>query len=279
MVAIDFPNSPIVGDTVTASGNTWSWDGVSWNLLRVAAGATGPTGPVGATGPTGVTGAAGTNGAVGATGATGPTGVTGVTGPSGVNGTNGTNGTNGAVGATGPTGATGPAGATGPGASWTYIGAVNSTSGSTVTFSGLGGTYKELFMTFTNVDQSGKDYPIFRINADSNSSNYESVATRTYGGTTYNLISIFTNAFPTLDVAFYHSNGALHIKNANSTGYKGTHLSYNGMISSYITGTYVYDLNGTYAGGYLGTSAVSSINISLNSGTFSSGYWKLWGVA
>lgn len=163
-------------------------------------------------------------------------------------------------------------------ASWNYIGSVSSTSGSSVAFSSLNGEYKELFMTFSAVIQSGKDYPIFRINGDSNSSNYEMMATRTNGGTTYNLHPIFTNGFPTLDIAFYNSNGFLHIKNANSTGYKGASLSYNGMISSYITGTYIYDLNGIYSGGYLGSSAVSSINISLSGGSFSSGYWKLWGL-
>jgi len=46
-MALSFPSSPLVGDQYTAIGNTWTWDGVSWNLVRI------PTGPTGATGPTG----------------------------------------------------------------------------------------------------------------------------------------------------------------------------------------------------------------------------------
>jgi hypothetical protein len=45
MTAIDFPNSPSVNDTFTASGRTWQWDGTVWNM--VAATVTGPTGPTG----------------------------------------------------------------------------------------------------------------------------------------------------------------------------------------------------------------------------------------
>jgi hypothetical protein len=31
-MAINFPNSPIIGSTHTAGSNTWVWDGVAWNL-------------------------------------------------------------------------------------------------------------------------------------------------------------------------------------------------------------------------------------------------------
>ena len=246
MTAIDFPNSPSLNQVFTVGLNSWIWSGSVWNVVRT--GITGPTGPTGAQGSTGPTGAAST-----------------VTGPTG------------AVGPTGPTGAQGPTGSAG--GAWTYIGSVTSSSGSTVTFSSLGGTYKELFMTFSNVQSSTKDYPTFRINADSSSSNYESIASRSYGGSTYSLNPIFNNGIPTMDISFNGSSGTMHIKNANSTGYKGFSLYYNGQISSYITSNGVYDLTGIYAGGYLGTSAVSSINISLGGGSFSSGYWKLWGVA
>ena len=30
MAALDFPASPTVGQTYTANGSTWTWDGVSW---------------------------------------------------------------------------------------------------------------------------------------------------------------------------------------------------------------------------------------------------------
>lgn len=31
MAALDFPSSPTVGQTYTANGSTWTWDGTSWN--------------------------------------------------------------------------------------------------------------------------------------------------------------------------------------------------------------------------------------------------------
>jgi hypothetical protein len=78
MSAIDFPNSPQIGDTFSAGGNVWQWTGSVWQVVRVTP--TGPTGPQGETGPTGP------QGPTGATGATGPTGATGATGPQGIEG-------------------------------------------------------------------------------------------------------------------------------------------------------------------------------------------------
>ena len=31
-MAVDFPNSPTVGQTYTVGNRTWQWDGTSWNL-------------------------------------------------------------------------------------------------------------------------------------------------------------------------------------------------------------------------------------------------------
>lgn len=45
MAAIDFPNSPSLNDTFTASGTTWVWNGSTWNILRTSI--IGPTGPSG----------------------------------------------------------------------------------------------------------------------------------------------------------------------------------------------------------------------------------------
>ena len=271
MAAIDFPNSPVTNDTFTVSGSTWIWNGATWDLVRQATGATGPTGPAGPTGATGATGVAGTVGA------------TGVTGPAGTNGTNGTNGAVGATGPTGPTGATGPVGstgATGPGSSWTYIGTVNSTSGTTVTFSGLGGAYKELLLTFNNVSISSNGAFCFRLNNDGGS-NYKAAANRTYNGSTYigqtfaDIIGC-VGTMTTMDT----SSGSFRITNANSTGDKAIELHFKGKLSDWITSSYVTDITETIGGTYIGTSAISSINMTMvNSNTFSSGTWKLWGVA
>lgn len=54
-MAIDFPSGPTNGQTTTAGGTTWTYDGVKWNKnASTVAGPTGPTGPSG--GPTGPTG-------------------------------------------------------------------------------------------------------------------------------------------------------------------------------------------------------------------------------
>lgn len=88
MSAIDFPDSPTVGEQYTNGIQTYEWDGTAWRLVRTsAAGPTGPTGPQGADstvegptgppGPTGPTGAASTE--VGPTGPTGPAGTFSIT--------------------------------------------------------------------------------------------------------------------------------------------------------------------------------------------------------
>lgn len=37
MPAIDFPNSPTVGETFSASGKTWTWNGSIWALRLASA--------------------------------------------------------------------------------------------------------------------------------------------------------------------------------------------------------------------------------------------------
>ncbi len=143
---INFPNNPTVNDRFFASGRTWVWTGIVWELLGQVA--VGPTGPQGAQG-TSITlvGTVATeellpesgndnndayivndNGdlyvwdgtewnnvgqIVGPQGATGPTGATGFEGPTGPTGPTGAAST--VTGPTGPsvTGPTGPTGATG----------------------------------------------------------------------------------------------------------------------------------------------------------------------
>jgi len=95
MAAFDFPNSPSNGDTYTANGVTFQWNGSVWirySASMGAQGSTGPTGAQGAVGSTGAQGATGSGGSTGAQGATGPTGAQGATGSTGSQGAAGSNG-------------------------------------------------------------------------------------------------------------------------------------------------------------------------------------------
>ena len=86
MAAFDFPNSPSVGNTYTANGVTFQWNGSVWTRYSAS------TGAQGSTGPTGAQGAVGSTGAQGATGSTGPTGAQGATGSTGAQGAQGATG-------------------------------------------------------------------------------------------------------------------------------------------------------------------------------------------
>ena len=89
MAAFDFPNSPSNGDTYTANGVTFQWNGSVWTRYSASTGAqgsTGPTGAQGAVGSTGAQGATGSGGSTGAQGAAGPTGAQGATGSTGSQG-------------------------------------------------------------------------------------------------------------------------------------------------------------------------------------------------
>ena len=56
MAAIDFPNSPTVGQLFTVGDITWEWTGSVWDGLGTIA--VGPAGPAGAAGVAGVDGEA-----------------------------------------------------------------------------------------------------------------------------------------------------------------------------------------------------------------------------
>ena len=77
MAAFDFPNSPSNGDTYTANGVTFQWNGSVWIRYSASMGAQGSTGPTGAQGAVGSTGAQGATGSGGSTGAQGATGSSG----------------------------------------------------------------------------------------------------------------------------------------------------------------------------------------------------------
>ena len=71
MAAFDFPNSPSNGDTYTANGVTFQWNGSVWVRYSASMGAQGSTGPTGAQGAAGPTGAQGATGSTGSQGAAG----------------------------------------------------------------------------------------------------------------------------------------------------------------------------------------------------------------
>ena len=89
MAAFDFPNSPNTGDTYSANGVTFSWNGSVWTRFSASSGAQGSTGPTGAQGAVGSTGAQGATGSGGSTGAQGAAGAQGATGPTGAQGAQG----------------------------------------------------------------------------------------------------------------------------------------------------------------------------------------------
>ena len=61
MAAFDFPNSPSVGNTYTANGVTFQWNGSVWTRYSASTGAQGATGPTGAQGAQGHQGTAGSS--------------------------------------------------------------------------------------------------------------------------------------------------------------------------------------------------------------------------
>jgi hypothetical protein len=76
MTAIDFPNSPTLGQIYITSNKAWRWTGDVWDLVgSISQGPIGPTGPAST-----VPGPTGPRGSVGFQGATGPTGSNGLDG-------------------------------------------------------------------------------------------------------------------------------------------------------------------------------------------------------
>jgi hypothetical protein len=60
MAAIDFPNSPTIGQSFTVGEITWTWTGVVWKSIGTPV--PGPTGPAGTNGLDGADGANGLDG-------------------------------------------------------------------------------------------------------------------------------------------------------------------------------------------------------------------------
>ena len=126
-MAFNFPASPSNGDTYTANGFTYEWDGSKWIRKSPSTGAQGVTGAQGAAGAQGATGPTGAQGAQGHQGATGGTGATGAQGAQGHQGVTGSTGAQGATGTGGSTGAQGAEGNFG-GATFYYTFESNTTN-------------------------------------------------------------------------------------------------------------------------------------------------------
>ena len=126
-MAFNFPASPSNGDTYTANGFTYEWDGSKWIRKSPSTGAQGGTGAQGAAGAQGATGPTGAQGAQGHQGATGGTGATGAQGAQGHQGVTGSTGAQGATGTGGSTGAQGAEGNFG-GATFYYTFEANTTN-------------------------------------------------------------------------------------------------------------------------------------------------------
>jgi len=101
---INFPSSPISGNTYSFNGNLFIYNGYGW-VLTVGTGSNGVQGSQGPQGPQGLQGITG-SGTQGATGSQGSQGPQGPQGPQGITGS----GTQGATGPQGPQGFQGPIG-------------------------------------------------------------------------------------------------------------------------------------------------------------------------
>ena len=199
---IDFPDSPVVDDEYTYGGQTYTWDGSTWRLVRTSAvGPTGPTGPAGADST-----------AVGSTGPTGPTGPTGATGaPSLV------------TGPTGPQGATGPTGSFGFTAwssytpVWTSTGTQPTVGDGSLTgrYVSLGATIVgEIRLLFGSTTSRGTGTYRFSLPASGVAENYQpmgQVVLRDEGpGITYFGTAIFNNDDDNTVEIWLHSQTATY---------------------------------------------------------------------
>ena len=165
-MAFNFPSSPSNGDTYSANGFTYEYDGTKWIRKSPSTGAQGSTGPTGAQGATGATGAQGAQGHQGATGtgaqgATGATGAQGATGSGGATGAQGNTGSTGAQGAQGHQGNTGSTGAQGDAGSRSYT--VTNSGASAYVIDGSNNPTLNLLRGFTytfNINASGHPFYI-----------------------------------------------------------------------------------------------------------------------
>lgn len=144
---------------------------------------------------------------------------------------------------------------------WQLIQTNTTTSGTTSTFTGLSG-YSQYLVTYSF--SSGAASPYLNFNSDSTSGNYAGYIQNATN------ISVMSTAIP----LHYQSNtassfyGYVTISNANQTTPK---------FVSGVTAAAPY--GGIITSSYFAASAITSITITTNTGTFSSGTITLYGIA
>jgi len=166
-----------------------------------------------------------------------------------------------------------PAGAS---ASWSQIGSAATTSGTTVTVSGLSG-YNQIFASFEAISSSGTaihNYT-FRLNTDSGANyNYSS-----YGIRNANQVA---GSYTAADTSFYVARfatgvsklaGGFYINGAN-----GTSKKYVQGFSAIDTDSTTYDItSANLYGTYDGTSVISSVSILTSATAFDAGTLRVFG--
>jgi hypothetical protein len=164
----------------------------------------------------------------------------------------------------------------GSGSSWSQLAVSATTSGTTVTISGLSG-YNQLYVQFENVshNDSIKEF-YFRMNTDSGT-NYNYVnfsirnpAAQTSGGFVSGGTEIYLGRAASSGNAMA---GGIIINGANSTGkkfFRGFMASTNDLVSSDITQPHI-------SGTYDGTSVISSVSIVTNAAAFDAGNMRVFG--
>jgi hypothetical protein len=159
---------------------------------------------------------------------------------------------------------------------WVQVASAATTSGTTVTVSGLSG-YNQLFASFENISSAGvaiHNYD-FRVNADSGANynySYYSIrnANQVSGSYTAAGSSFYLARFAT---GVSKLTGGMYINGANGTSKKFTMGS-----SSIDTDSTTYDITSpNIQGTYDGTAVISSISIITSATAFDSGTIRIFG--
>jgi collagen type VII alpha len=170
-MAVNFPDSPVNGETFTANDVVYEYDSIKnkWTAVNYASAPIGFTGSKGDIGFTGSKGDLGFSGSIGFTGSLGPTGFVGSKGEVGFTGSRGFTGSQGAgftgsQGATGNTGFTGSAGTNG----FTGSAGTNGFTGSRGNTGFTGSAGPSTTINATNDTSATTHYPVFVAAAGSN---------------------------------------------------------------------------------------------------------------